>query len=150
LLLHPKSILGGECVGIFLFKLMPEIEIGSRSILWKFLHIARGKCGFDLEADKLQVVVGEESGDLPKRDTMFLDMEKHVATFAEAEEIDRQCDPTNRVFRFQIDYFLAEAANFIRCSVVAAIGGKTSREHNGRPSNLAIKGYVHHAAGGKH
>src|SRR5215469_10442180 len=86
--LYPELIHVDERPRILGFESVPKSEIDHRAILGKLLMVALQNMRCLDEAEKLQLVVGKEAGNLRQVRALLLHVEEKIAEFAQRIEID--------------------------------------------------------------
>ena len=90
---------------------LPAGQVSGGPVLWEALAVCGQHRVVQLESEKAQIVVLDETGDLSQGRALLLNMEKQITAGAEAEEILRFQDRGAGARIAALDQFLTKAAN---------------------------------------
>jgi hypothetical protein len=93
-------------------------------------RVVPARLRLESEAEELQIVLGDERGDLGQGQAMLLDVEQKVAAFAEAEEIPKRAHVLERRAVGAIEQLLPAAADVVRGRAIAARGDEIARRND--------------------
>src|ERR1700730_9440456 len=111
--LHPELIHADEGARVFLLEAVPKGEIRNGLVLGKLLPEALQNVRRLVEAEELQMIVGEEARDLRQRHAMLLHVKEKVAEIAHRIEIGEEHYVPERTIRRKPLEFLAAEADIV-------------------------------------
>src|ERR1700730_12076755 len=86
-LLNPELVHLHERIRIFLFELIPQIEISRRRVLGEPFYVFFDDLGQEVESEKNKAAFLQKFGNPRQRKAVLLHMEQKVTAFAQAEKI---------------------------------------------------------------
>jgi hypothetical protein len=122
----------------------PAGQVGSSSVLWKALAVYGQYRVVQLETEKTEFVTLDETGDLPQGHSLLLNMEKKIATAAEAQEILRFQNRGVSTSISASNQVLTKTADIFRAA--APLRETRPRCQDWTPRHLAIEAQQHESA----